>query len=210
MRHKKKYLKTKSHIFLSESIINKYCVEKLKLCELENILQKHVNDYNKKFVFYEKFCKWELQFTDALVSVKSKGLCSDMTNWKLEKYLNTNIENLGKRRFETSHIQQMIITFIASQHLWSLKLNSMVRKKMKNARRNGFKFNQKTKLTINIYRYLSNISIHFYLKHRFPLCHRQFFRILSRNPEYVKPHCSNRSNPFDLACRKWFLQDSPQ
>ena len=40
---KKKHLKTKSHIFLSESIINKYSIRNLELIKVENILRKHVN-----------------------------------------------------------------------------------------------------------------------------------------------------------------------
>ena len=42
---------------LSESIINKYCVKNPELIKLEEILQKHVNNYNKMFGFYRVICK---------------------------------------------------------------------------------------------------------------------------------------------------------
>ena len=56
---------------------------------------------------------------------------------------------------------------------------------MKNARRNGFIFDQKNKLTIKIYSNLSKINICDYLKHRISMCHKQFFKTFSQNPEYV-------------------------
>ena len=78
-------------------------------------------------------------------------------------------------------------------------------KKLTIARQIGFIFNQINKLTIKIYSNLSNINIHYYLKHRIPMCQRQFFKTLSQNPNYVKTHCNDLYNPFRLACRKWHL-----
>ena len=72
------------------------------------------------------------------------------------------------------------------------------------ARENGFIFNQINKLTIKIYRNLSNINIH-YLKLRIPIMHRQFFKILSQNREYIKTDCNDLYNPFHFACRRWYL-----
>ena len=79
-------------------------------------------------------------------------------------------------------------------------------KKIKNAQRNGFIFNQINKLTIKIYSNLSNINICYYLKHRIPMCHRLFFKTLSQNPNYVKTHCTDYNNGFHFACRKWINQ----
>ena len=79
-------------------------------------------------------------------------------------------------------------------------------KKMKNARRNGFIFIHINNLTIKVYSNLSNINICFYLKNRIPVCHRQFFKILSQNPEYVKTHCNDLNILFLFACRMWFKQ----
>ena len=33
--------------------------------------------------------------------------------------------------------------------------------------------------------------------------HRQFFRIISRNPDYVTTHCNDLNNPLKIAIRKW-------
>ena len=83
-------------------------------------------------------------------------------------------------------------------------------KKIENARRKGFVFNQINKLTKKVYCNLSKINVHYYLKHRFPVCNRQFFRMLPQNPDYVKTQCSNIKIPFHLACRKWYLHKNPQ
>ena len=47
-------------------------------------------------------------------------------------------------------------------------------------------------------------SIQYYLKLQTPIMHRQFFEILSKNPDYVKTHSFDRNNPFHFACRKWY------
>ena len=77
----------------------------------------------------------------------------------------------------------------------------------KNDRRNGYIFNQKKKkLRIRIYSNLSNINISYYLKLQIPIMHRQLFKILSQNTDYVKTHCSDLSNSFHFACRRWYSQ----
>ena len=38
-----------------------------------------------------------------------------------------------------------------------------------------------------------------------PIMYRQFFRIFSQNPEYVKSVCIDRNNPFHFACRRWII-----
>ena len=40
--------------------------------------------------------------------------------------------------------------------------------------------------------------------------HRQFFRKLSQNKEYIQTFCNDRRNPFHFACRKWYIYNIPQ
>ena len=63
---------------------------------------------------------------------------------------------------------------------------------------------------INIYSNLSNINIYYYLKLRIPIMHRQFFKIIPENPEYVQTHCNDRRNPFHFACRKRYSYNKQQ
>ena len=35
------------------------------------------------------------------------------------------------------------------------------------------------------------------------MCHRQFFRVISQNRDYVDYFCNDRNNPFHFACQKW-------
>ena len=71
------------------------------------------------------------------------------------------------------------------------------------ARQRGFILNQINKLTIKIYSHQRYINISYYLKHRIPIMHRQFFKKLSQNPDYVQTHCNDRNNPFHFACQIW-------
>ena len=50
-------------------------------------------------------------------------------------------------------------------------------------------------LNTKIYSNRSNINIRYYLKFRIPIVHKQFFKIISQNAEYVKSHCNDITNP---------------
>ena len=39
-----------------------------------------------------------------------------------------------------------------------------------------------------------------------PMGHRQFFKIISQNNEYVENHCNDSDNPFHYALRNWIAQ----
>ena len=76
-------------------------------------------------------------------------------------------------------------------------------KKLTLARQRGFRFLQINKLTIKTYSHQRYINISYYLKHRIRIMHRQFFKILSQNRDYVQTHCIDRNNPFHFACQTW-------
>ena len=81
-------------------------------------------------------------------------------------------------------------------------------KKLTIARENGFIFNQINKLTIKIYSNLSHINIHYHLRLGASPLHRQFFRKISQNRDYIQTHCNDRRNPFHFACRQWYLYNN--
>ena len=66
------------------------------------------------------------------------------------------------------------------------------------AGQNGFIFNQLHKLTIQIYSHQLFINLRHYLKFRISILRRQFFRIMSQNPDYMKTQCNDLDNPFHL------------
>ena len=78
-----------------------------------------------------------------------------------------------------------------------------INKKLTLARQRGFRFLQINKLTIKIYSYQRYINICYHLKHRIPITHRQFFKMLSQNGDYVQTYCNDRKNPFHFACHTW-------
>ena len=75
--------------------------------------------------------------------------------------------------------------------------------KLKAAREHGFIFLHKNKLTIKIYSRLRYINISFYLKFPIPIMHRQFFKILSQNKQYVESFCNDPFSLFLFASQKW-------
>ena len=46
-------------MFLTESIINKYSIRNPELIEVEQIIRKHGNFYNKRIEVYEIICEWK-------------------------------------------------------------------------------------------------------------------------------------------------------
>ena len=106
----------------------------------------------------------------------------------------TNTSNNEEVSFTTTHRSMEIKTELFGFN-----------KKIKNARRNGFIFNQINKLTIKNFGYLSNINIHYYLKFQTPIMHRQICRKLSQNRKYIQTHCNNINNPFHFEISEWYL-----
>ena len=82
-------------------------------------------------------------------------------------------------------------------------------KKIKNARKNNYIFNQINKLTIKIYSNLQYINARHHLTIGGPILHRQFFMKISHNRDYIQTYCNNRRNPFHFACRQWYSYNNP-
>ena len=82
-------------------------------------------------------------------------------------------------------------------------------KKIKNARENGYIFNQINNFKIKILSNLSHINIHYHLRLGASPLHRQFFKNLAQNRDYIQTHCNDINNPFHFACRQWFLYNNP-
>ena len=81
-------------------------------------------------------------------------------------------------------------------------------KKLKVARRSGFKCDRINKPTIKFSSHLRYKNISYCLKSKIPMCHRQFFRVISQNPnpDYLEKFCNDMDNPFRFAIRKWINQ----
>ena len=68
-------------------------------------------------------------------------------------------------------------------------------KKIKNARENGYIFNQINNFKIKILSNLSHINIHYHLRLGASPLHCRFFKMLSRNRDYIQTHCNDFNNP---------------
>ena len=126
---------------------------------------------------------------------------------KIDSIIDNCIRDCHNKYFHTfDHVcvYDIKLTNISNNQTFDLTISDKsmgldeLNKKLKFARENGFICNQKNKLAIKIYSNLSNINIHYYLKHGIPIMHRQFFKIVSQNHEYVQTHCNHRINPFNF------------
>ena len=117
LKHKKKHLKIKSHMYLSESIINKHCVKTPELIKIEQTSQKQVNNYNGRFEFHQFLCKWKLRFVGITIGVKSKRTYSNGSRCGLIRFLMRKNEDFRRHGLRFSRISEINITFIISLHL---------------------------------------------------------------------------------------------
>ena len=115
IKSKKKHINSRAHRSLTNKIIHKINIKNPNFLQIENILQKHVDDYNKKFEFYLIYCKWKLHFSDTIIDMKSDELCNLFPpSWKLRKFLLSKIERLENDECLFSHISDMEIVFITN------------------------------------------------------------------------------------------------
>ena len=83
-------------------------------------------------------------------------------------------------------------------------------KKISIGRERGLIFNQINNFKMKTYSNLQNINIHYHLRFGAPPLHRQFFKKISQNRDYIQTFCNNRRKPFHFACRQWYLYNNPQ
>ena len=57
--NKNKHIKTDLHKRLAVSVVNRYHIKIVYVKEIDNVLNEHITDYNKKFLNF--VCYWEIQ-----------------------------------------------------------------------------------------------------------------------------------------------------
>ena len=137
---------------------------------------------------------------------------------KIDSLIDNSIRHCHNKYFHTfDHICEYSLNFtnttnnesvnftISEKSMGMYELN----KKLTIARENGFKFNQINNFKIKIYSDLSNIIIHYHRRLGASPLHRQFFKILSRNRDYIQTYCNDRRNTFHFACRQWYSYNNP-
>ena len=113
IKSKNRHLNSQSHRSLTNKIIHKSNIKNPNFLQIENILQEHVDDYNKKFEFYLIYCKWKLHFSDTIIDIKSDRLHNTFPpRWNLRRLLLSKIERLESNECIFSHISDMEIVFI--------------------------------------------------------------------------------------------------
>ena len=121
-------------------------------------------------------------------------------------------DNSYSHNFKYECIYDVKLTNITNIEIFNLTVSGKsmnlyeLNKKLTVARQNGFMFNQTNNLSIKFHSHLRYINISYYLKFQIPMCHRQFFRVISQNRQYVDNFCNDSNNPFHFSCQKWINQ----
>ena len=108
--------------------------------------------------------------------------------------------------FTNTSINESVNFTISEKSMGLYELN----KKLTIARQNGYIFIQIIIFKIKIYSNLSHINKHYHLRLGLPPLHCQFFIKISQNRDYIQTYCSDRRNPFHIACRQWYSYNNPQ
>ena len=117
------------------------------------------------------------------------------------KYFHTfNYECVYDINFRNNTKNEIVTLTISGENLGMYEIN----KKLTLVRQRGFKFQQINKLTIKIYSNLSYINIHYHLLLGASPLHRQFFKHLLKNHDYIQTHCNDLNNPFHFSCHLWY------
>ena len=112
LRSKKKHLNTNLHRTYSNCIRNRYYIKNPEFFQIENILNKHISDYLKRFEFFIIICEWKIVFEQTTISVKSDRY-SIQVPWDLRRFLLEKISNFERMGYKFSNISDMKISFIA-------------------------------------------------------------------------------------------------
>ena len=138
---------------------------------------------------------------------------------KIDSLIDNSIRDCQNKCFHTfDHICEYNLSFtnnsnsetvsftISDKNMGSYELN----KKITVAQERGFIFNQIHNFKLKTFSNLSNINIHHHLLLGASPLHRQFFRKISQNRDYIQTRCNDRRNPFHFACRQWYSYNNPQ
>ena len=137
---------------------------------------------------------------------------------KIDSLIDDSIRDCHHKYFHTfDHICEYDLNFtnITNNEIVNFTISDKslnlyeLNKKLTIARGRGFNFNQINKLTIKIYSNLKYINIHYHLKLGASPLHCRFFKMLSRNRDYIQSHCNDINNPFHFACRQWYSFNNP-
>ena len=72
-KFKQKHMKSKMHLFMYKNVvINKYNIGDIPFSDFENIIQKNIIDYNKKFNLFSILFKCNFNQEDIFISINNK------------------------------------------------------------------------------------------------------------------------------------------
>ena len=89
MKYKKSQIKSELHMNNEKTVINQYTIMNPEFCETNDIIINNMNNYKRRFEYYDFVCIWKLVHDNDISNVvKSKVMYRiSVISHNLEKYL---------------------------------------------------------------------------------------------------------------------------
>ena len=114
MKSKRKHLVYKFRKRLYHSIVTRYSIKNPDFFKIEDILKKHIDDYQKKFEYFAIICEWKLVFdNNNIFCEKTKEYYNIYPILNLKLFLLEKI-NYYEHDYKFSLISEKKITFITN------------------------------------------------------------------------------------------------
>ena len=115
MKSKRKHLVSKFHKRLYHSIVTKYVIKNSEFFKIEDILWKHVDNYQKDFEYLVIICEWKLVFDNNIIFCeKTKEYNNTYHIRDLKIFLLEKVNYYEDDDYKFSHISEMNTTFLTN------------------------------------------------------------------------------------------------
>ena len=117
IKSEKRHQKSQNHQALTKSINSRYYIKNPNFVDVEELLRKYVNDYNKKSGLYLIICKFENIFNDLTYDFKISRMYNSHPYYYLRNTLISKIDYFTIEAHNFSHISKMTLTFITNNNI---------------------------------------------------------------------------------------------
>ena len=95
-----------SHDCFSISIITKYCIQNHPFFEIDNILDRYTEEYDKKFRFYFIICDYKLIFNNLTINISSARM-SNVQKQSHRIFLLSKVDDFYNLKQINSHMSEI-------------------------------------------------------------------------------------------------------
>ena len=98
LKYNRTHLKSQEHMNNEARVINIYTIMKPELFEINSIIKNNVNNFSRRFRYYEVQFRWKIVFDNNIsIDIKSKNTYQRSLGHNFEKYLKNEINHYKKQ-----------------------------------------------------------------------------------------------------------------